>query len=327
MPLPPDFANDFPPKCVREHFPLGPLTTYRVGGPARWALFPCNPDQLCAMLHRLQECREPVQLVLGHGANVLVSDAGIPGVTLVLRHMDAWRLEDGLLVADAGLAADRAVQIAADAGLSGLEFLAGLPGTLGGAAWMNARAFERDMGSVLAWVETASPDGTLRRENCRPEDFGYKKSPFMDRPGEIIVRAALRLQPGERSGISRLMEQYRGMRRARGEDRVLSCGCVFKNPATREAPAGRLIDSCGLKGFGTKHAWVYARHANFIVHDGHATAAELRALFFEVRRIVAERTGVVLEPEVRFCGDFGETAEFTFHHDARRAAGEDAPCP
>ncbi len=326
MPIPHDFASLFPPGRVLENHPLGPYTTYRVGGPGRRVLFPHDPDELCSMLRLLHQLGESVHLVLGHGANVLIADDGIDGNVLVLRRMDSWRLENGLLVADAGLAADAAAQAAADAGWSGLEFLAGLPGSLGGAAWMNARAFERDMAGVLAWVDVAGPDGRLARESCRMEDFAYKKSPFMDRPEAIIARVALRLAPGDPGEIAQLMERHRAVRRERGEHRVLSCGCVFKNPATREAPAGRLIDSCGLKGFGTEHAWVYARHANFIVHDGQATAAELRALFFEVQRIVAQRTGILLEPEVRFCGTF-KNPVLSFHPDPRRAAGEeDSPC-
>lgn len=320
-----DFAAHFSPECIREYFPLGPFTTYRVGGLGRWVLFPRHVEELCKMLRQLHEQQQPVQLVLGHGANVLISDTGIAGVTLVLRNMTAWQIENNQLIADAGLSADAAAQIVSSA-YSGLEFLAGLPGTVGGAAWMNARAFERDMAGVLHWVELAMPDGSLRREICHPENFAYKKSPFMDRPHEIIARVSLRLQPGDKTDITHRMEQYRSLRHNRGEDQVLSCGCVFKNPTTREAPAGRLIDACGLKGFGTEHAWVYARHANFIVHDGHATAAELRALFFEVQRIVKEQTGILLEPEVRFCGDFDDSATFTFHHDARRASGESTPC-
>ncbi len=308
--------NQFSSDHVRESCPLAPYTTYRVGGCGEVVLFPHDAEELSRMIGRLAWFDEPVALVLGHGANVLVSDAGIPGATLVLRYTDACRFEGDLLVADAGLAADTAAQVARNAERTGLEFLAGLPGTLGGAAFMNARAFDHDLGGVLEWAELVEPTGRVKTYYPNPADFGYKRSPFMG-AAAIVSRVALRTWHGDGEAIEAAMERHRAARRARGEDRVLSCGCVFQNPATREAPAGKLIDECGLKGYGTDHAWVYAGHANFIIHDGLATAAELRALFLEVQRLVLERTGVRLEPEVRFCGAFPEVNHL-FHHDPDR---------
>jgi len=313
-----ELKSIFSPDHVRENCPLAPYTTYRVGGPGELVLFPHGAEELARMIGRLDWHDEAVRLVLGHGANVLLSDVGMPGATVVLRYMDAVRFEGDLLIADAGLAADTAAEIARVADRTGLEFLAGLPGTLGGAAFMNARAFDYDLASILEWVELVEPTGRVKTYYANAADFGYKRSPFQGIPA-ILSRVALKVRHGDGEAIAAAMERHRGLRRARGEDRVLSCGCVFQNPATREAPAGRLIDECGLKGFGTEHAWVYASHANFMIHDGSASASELRALFFEVRRIVEERTGVRLEPEVRFCGEFPETDHFVFRHDHARA--------
>jgi UDP-N-acetylmuramate dehydrogenase len=311
--------NQFSPDHVRESCPLAPYTTYRVGGLGQVVLFPRDADELARMVGCLAWFEEPVSLVLGHGANVLISDDGIPGATLVLRYMDACRFEGDTLIADAGLAADTAAQITRNAERTGLEFLAGLPGTLGGAAFMNARAFDHDVGGVLEWAELVEPTGRVKTYYPNPADFGYKRSPFMGTTA-VISRVALRTWHGCGDAIEAAMERHRALRRTRGEDRVLSCGCVFQNPSTREAPAGKLIDECGLKGYGTDHAWVYAGHANFIVHDGLAAAAELRALFLEVQRLVHERTGVLLEPEVRFCGVFDDQRAFAFHHDPARGS-------
>ncbi len=313
-----DLKNLFSTDHVREDCPLAPYTTYRVGGPGELVLFPHDATELARMMGRLSWHEVPVSLALGHGANVLISDAGIPGVTIILRYMNAVHFDGDILVADAGLAADTAAEIARVADRTGLEFLAGLPGTLGGAAYMNARAFDHDVAGILEWVELVEPDGKIKTYYPRGSDFGYKRSPFMGIPA-IVSRVALKVWHGDGEAIAAAMERHRNLRRSRGEDRVLSCGCVFQNPASREAPAGRLIDECGLKGYGTEHAWVYASHANFMIHDGQATASELHALFFEVQRVVAEKTGVVLEPEVRFCGRFSQETRFEFRHDPARA--------
>ncbi|PKN24459.1 MAG: UDP-N-acetylenolpyruvoylglucosamine reductase [Deltaproteobacteria bacterium HGW-Deltaproteobacteria-22] len=316
-----ELKNLFSPDHVRDHCPLAPYTTYRLGGTGELVLFPHSSEELAHMIGRLNWHDEQVELILGHGANVLIADAGIPRVTIVLRYMNAVHFEGDSLIADAGLAADTAAEVARIADRTGLEFLAGLPGTIGGATFMNARAFDHDVAGVLEWVELIEPDGKVKTYYANPADFGYKRSPFMDLPS-IVSRVSLRVWNGDGESIAAAMDRHRAMRRARGEDRVLSCGCVFQNPTTREAPAGKLIDGCGLKGFGTEHAWVYASHANFMIHDGAASAAELRALFLEVQRIVAEQTGVVLQPEVRFCGEFPDDDVFTFRHDPARANQE-----
>ncbi len=308
---------------IRESFDLAALTTYRLGGPGDWVLFPRDMEQCARMVGILHSHGVHPALVIGRGANLLISDAGVRGVTLATECMSSAQVCGNLLVAEAGLSSDAAAEMARDAGLSGLEFLAGLPGTLGGAVWMNARAFERDMASVLERVELVEPDGSIRVHEPSVQEFSYKVSPYQSVQA-IIGRVTLRLSFGDPVAIGEAMERHREVRRARGEDQVLSCGCVFQNPVTREAPAGRLIDSCGLKGYGTEHAWVYGAHANFIIHDGQSTASELRNLLLEVQSRVARETGVWLEPEVRFVGDFPEDAVSVFHHDPARA-GKDLP--
>jgi UDP-N-acetylmuramate dehydrogenase len=282
--------------------PLAPLTTYRVGGPADLTISPRTVEEL---QRTVRACREAGVLfhVLGRGSNVLIGDKGIRGAVLLLRALD-WVRQDGeTLVCGAGADCTGAAAVALWAGLTGLEFFHYLPGSVGGAAFMNARAFEQEVSQVWTHALLVTAEGELRETDLCPGDFRYKFSP-LQASGELAAELTLKLAPGDREAIAARMAANEEKRRSNGELDFPSCGCVFKNDRRIGAPSGRLIDASGLKGFAMGGAQVSLSHANFVVNRGGATAAEIRAVIEHVRAEVQRRTGFLLELEVRFLGEF-----------------------
>jgi len=287
---------------VEPNLPLAPLTTYEVGGPADWAVFPRTPEALAATVALLRRRGLPLQ-VLGRGSNVLIGDAGIRGVVLVLRELDGVEHQGNRLRVGAGADCTAVAAAALEAGLTGLEFFHYLPGSVGGAAFMNARAFKQEMSQVWRAALVATVEGELVERRFTPKDFAYKSSPVQT-SSELVARLDLELAPGDPTAIQAQMRFNEETRRTNRELDHPSCGCVFKNDHAFGAPSGQLIDRCGLKGFTIGGASVSPHHANFVINLGHATAAELRAVIEHVRRVVHEQTGHLMDPEVRFVGEF-----------------------
>lgn len=288
---------------IEEHVPLAPLTTWRVGGPARWYARPRNAEDVAAALAFARERGLPV-FRLGGGSNVLISDRGIDGLVLHLAGLDSLAFDGALVEAGAGLSVDALADAAAARGLAGLEFSGGLPGSVGGAAYMNARAFERSFSDVVSSVDVVDPDGARRRLLVEELDYSYKHSLLMD--GEaIVVLVRLVLEPGDPDAVLAATATSRARRDEGGQYTFPSAGCVFKNDYDVGVPSGKLIDETGLRGLRVGDAAVYDRHANFIVNLGGATARDIRALIERVKREVFEKRGVALEEEVRYFGDWG----------------------
>ncbi len=285
-------------KVVRD-LPLDRWCTYRVGGPAALAVLPRTGVELEAVMALLSG--RPF-FVLGLGSNVLVSDSGVDVpvvVTAGLAALGRSEDDDFVLWADSGTSCTDLAALALEEGLSGLEFFHRLPGSVGGAAYMNARAFGQEVSQVLVRAKVVSRSGEALLLDLGPSDFSYKRSPFMGQDW-VIERLWWHLEKGDRSVIEAKMKANEEHRRRNGEMDHPSCGCVFKNPPGRSA--GAVIDDCGMKGFRIGGAWVSERHANFVVHDGAATARDIRAVAEEVRRVVREKVGVDLEYEVQFVG-------------------------
>jgi UDP-N-acetylmuramate dehydrogenase len=217
--------------------------------------------------------------------------------------MSAISIEGTTLVAGAGAECTRMAAEALQAGLTGLEFMHCLPGSAGGAAFMNARAFGQEISGVLDWARVVNRTGNLSRMEVDPSGFAYKHSPFMER-GLTVAEVGLGLERGDGKAIEEQMAANETHRRSKGEMDYPCCGCVFKNPTDGDRSAGAIIDSCGLKGLREGGAWVSEKHANFVVHDGGAAPSEIRRLMDRVRATVAERTGRSLAYEVRFLGDW-----------------------
>jgi UDP-N-acetylmuramate dehydrogenase len=282
--------------------PMRAHTSFRLGGPADLYLVPSDPEDLAAALSFLRNEGVPVFL-LGGGTNLLVADRGIRGAVVDLTAIRGLEAGAGTISALCGTLMDDAVGFARDRSLSGLEFAASLPGSVGGAVWMNARCYEREIADVLESVESLDDGLVLRRRSIEPGEWGYKRSPFQS-SSEVIVRAVFRLSPGDPRTIDGEMRRHRQDREAKGHFLHPCAGSVFKNDRSFGKPTGRLIDELGLKGLRAGGARVAPYHGNIIVNLGDATAADVRALIERVEREVADRLGLRLEREVILAGDW-----------------------
>jgi UDP-N-acetylmuramate dehydrogenase len=287
--------------------PLAPFTTYRVGGPAEVLSRPRSTDEVLDVLRFAHAEHIPI-FVLGGGANILVSDRGIRGIVLTTTALSSIEVDGVHLIADAGVPMSDASLAAAEAGLAGLAFIYSMPGSVGGAIWMNARCYGSSIVDVLDWVDYVDADSAgekLRVERLipGPGDFEYKVSPFQARR-TVILRASFRLTAGNRGEIFAEMEANRADRERKGHFIAPSAGSVFKNNRAFGEPSGRLIDSVGLKGFRIGGAEVSKLHANMVVNAGGATAAEIDAVIRHVADVVEKKLGFRLDREVISVGQW-----------------------
>ena len=286
-----------PDMTVERDVPMSRHTSFRIGGPARRMAFPESREQLVILLGLAEECGiRP--FLLGRGTNLLVSDRGLD--TLVIKTAERMtsirRLDDVTLEADVGVLLSRLAVYAQQAGLAGLEFAHGIPGTLGGAVSMNAGAYGGEMKQVVERVHFLEADGTPGVMSGEDLAFGYRKSAFMGTK-RIITSAELRLESGAEAEITAKMEDFMRRRREKQPLELPSAGSVFKRPEGYFA--GTLIEQCGLKGFAVGGACVSEKHAGFIVNKGGATCADVEALIRAIQDTVFQATGVELEPEIR----------------------------
>ncbi|MCZ7590151.1 MAG: UDP-N-acetylmuramate dehydrogenase [Gaiella sp.] len=297
-----------PPTRLRRDVPLAPYTTFGIGGPARRYVEAGSSAVLARAVRWGRERRLQV-VVLGRGSNILVSDRGFDG--LVVRAADGGNVEalpEGRLRAGSGVELAHLIEVALRRGLSGLEHFAGIPSTLGGALWQNLHFLSPDRRRTLFLGDLVEEATLLTREGVRRVGashfrFGYDES-SLQRSGEIVLDATLRLVPGEERELRRVRRAnlvWRARRYPAAADRR-SAGCVFRNPA--DVPAARLVDAAGLKGLRVGGAAVSRRHANFVLNLGGATAEDVRTLVDEVQVRVARRLGRMLEPEIAFVGSF-----------------------
>ncbi|MDR2177638.1 MAG: UDP-N-acetylmuramate dehydrogenase [Treponema sp.] len=288
--------------------PMAAHTTFRVGGPADLWLRPAGeafPPFAGILLSRAREAGFPV-FVLGGGANLVVSDRGIRGIVL---DTGAWTgiqpKGEGFYVRS-GTPVDAMTEYGARRGRSGLEFLAGMPGTLGGAVWMNARCYEKSLSDVLTEVEVLTINGgiaEIRRISRYPGDFGYKQSPFQGRD-ELILGAVLLTTGGDPEKICREMADHREDRKRKGHYRYPSAGSVFKNNRDFGKSTGRIIDELGLRGLRVGGAQVAPWHGNIIINAGNASAADIRSLSDIIAARVKAERGLELEREILFAGEW-----------------------
>lgn len=283
------------------HEPLAPLTSWRVGGAAELLVRPYDLHDL-SILHQVLQQHQVPWCVLGGGSNVLVSDHGIAGVVVQMNHFDAIeQLEGQRLRVGAGCRLNTLVRYATSHGFAGLEAMAGIPGSVGGAVAVNAGAQGQQIGDVVESAQVFDDQGLQRWEQ---QQFGFAYRTSHIQSHQLVVEVVLRY---EAASSLRLCEvalnatQHRAKAHAVGGP---NAGSVFKNPPGQQA--WRLIDQCGLRGFRCGQAQVSDLHTNFIVNHGGATAEEIRRLIQRVQQTVLEQTGIVLEPEVRMMGAFGE---------------------
>lgn len=280
--------------------PMKNHTSFKIGGPAAALCAPKDRQQLRELVGFVQ--REGVDSwYIGNGSNLLVSDKGLNGVAILLDSGFDGEIElDGtVLLAPAGKKLSAVCAAACAAGLTGLEFAYGIPGSVGGAVYMNAGAYGGEMKDRLLWVEYLAPTGEIVRLEQEQLSLSYRHSRFMEEgmEGSCIVRAAFGLQRGEKAAIQSEMDRILNQRRQKQPLEYPSAGSTFKRP--QGAFAAQLIDKCGLKGFTVGGAQVSEKHAGFVINTGKATCADVLELTRQVRECVQEKTGHLLELEVR----------------------------
>ncbi len=282
---------------------MADYTSLKIGGPADAYISVPNEATAAALLLRCREKEIPVYL-LGNGTNVLVGDRGLRGAVIRLdaRHTSPTVRLDGCTVqCSAGIPLKRLCLYARDKGLSGLEFAYGIPGTVGGAVYMNAGAYDGQMADVLVTATGLSASGVRSTYTDNKLRLGYRHSVFMEEGG-MVVSATVRLRPGDVGEIGARMEDFMRRRREKQPLEYPSAGSFFKRP--QGYYAGALIEQCGLKGFAIGGAQVSEKHAGFIVNRGGATANDVRRLADHIQERVMRECGIRLEPEVRYIGEF-----------------------
>ncbi|MFQ5966147.1 MAG: UDP-N-acetylmuramate dehydrogenase [Acidimicrobiia bacterium] len=290
---------------LSEGVSLAPLTTYRVGGPCRFFGLIENSSDLVSVARALREDPVPV-LVLGRGSNVVVSDRGWNGLVIRLSgdYNEAHFEDDGRLKVGGAMPLPAVARLAARLGRGGLEFLVGIPGSMGGAVHQNAGCHGSEIIDVLVTAEILDlRSGATDSRSARELDLAYRHSNLT--PSEVVTEATLRTVPSSRKDAEAIMRDISRWRRENQPGGTHNAGSVFKNP--EEDAAGRIIDQLGLKGFRVGGVAVSERHANFFVADEGASAQEIHDLVMAVQEKVLAATGIRLTPEIRFVGEFEET--------------------
>ncbi|HCB92720.1 MAG TPA: UDP-N-acetylmuramate dehydrogenase [Selenomonas sp.] len=280
--------------------PMSSHTTFRIGGPADYLIFPSSLPQLRQIFQLLRAYEVPF-LVLGNGSNVLVRDKGIRGAVIKFnQYFSKIRQEGSTLIVESGALLKDVSYFAAEAGLAGLEFAVGIPGSIGGAVFMNAGAYDGEMKNVVSKVRSVSPAGSFSELAVEDLELGYRRSIF-HYTGQIICEVELSLTMGNPEEIRAKMNDLTTRRESKQPLEMPSAGSTFKRP--KGYFAGTLIDQTGLKGLRVGDAMVSTKHAGFVVNAGHATAADVLALIEEVKKCVYAAHGVKLYPEVRIIGE------------------------
>ncbi len=282
----------------QEHCLLSEHSSFRIGGAARCAVFPRMPYELMIAVRLAQDASLPY-FVVGAGCNTLFDDRGFDGVVIFTKRMKRIVKNGSLWEVDAGVLLSTLAQEALKDSLTGLEFAHGIPGTLGGAVFMNAGAFGGEIKDVCIESRYYNVQ-TLEfgKLSGATQSFAYRKSFYTDHPECLITGATLSLQPGDSAEIAERMQEYKRRRSSSQPLEYPSAGSVFKRPAGDFA--ARLIDVCGLKGLRVGGAEVSEKHAGFIVNRGGATSEDVKRLIEIIRERVLKETGVLLECEIRF---------------------------
>lgn len=279
--------------------PMKKYTTYKIGGPADCLVLPKDAEDISAVI-RFAKKEDIPYMVIGNGSNLLVSDDGIEGIVIRIgESMNEWHMDGTLLVAQTGCILSRMARETAKLGFKGIEWAAGIPAGLGGAAYMNAGAYGHFFYEVLEAVEIVDEDGTVKILSKEDLDFSYRHTSLMDRRA-IVTRVMLRLVEGNAEELLNAVDSTMQLRREKQPLEWPSAGSVFKNP--EGSHAGYLVELCGLRGRSCGGAQVSEKHGNFIVNKGNATAADVLCLIDEVRSVVEKEKGYRLEREILTVG-------------------------
>ncbi len=282
---------------LSEGEPMSRHTTLGVGGEARWYFKPANRESVV----RAVKCIPPSVplLPLGRGSNLLVPDEGFAGLVMDLGHLSEISIQGQQVTAEAGARMNKLSQRCAVAGLAGVEFMATVPGDVGGGIAMNAGAFGQQVSDTLRCIEVVDTDGKNAILDAKILHMAYRHTRLPK--GALVLSASFELQSGEPEAIKERMRDMRGKRNRTQPLEKPNCGSVFKNPPHDHA--ARLIEAAGLKGFRIGGACISDKHANFIVNEGRASSRDVCALIRHARQTVEQRFGIRLEPEVHALGD------------------------
>ncbi|HCT91749.1 MAG TPA: UDP-N-acetylenolpyruvoylglucosamine reductase [Lachnospiraceae bacterium] len=286
-------------EALMEHEPMNRHTTFRIGGPARYFVTPRSPEQVQRVLSACRQEDIP-WFILGNGSNLLVSDRGYGGVVVRIgSNLGAVEVAGERIRAQAGALLSQTAHAALAHDLTGMEFAAGIPGTLGGACLMNAGAYGGEMRQILISVTALDADGEICEIPADELEMGYRTSLLMKR-GYVVLGAGLQLAHGDAEQIKARMEVLKNLRVQKQPLECPSAGSTFKRP--EGCFAGKLIMDAGLRGYRVGGAQVSEKHCGFVINAGGATAEDVCRLIGDVHRIVYEKFGKELEPEVRFLG-------------------------
>lgn len=286
-------------ECIKINEPMARHTSFKVGGPADIYIRPADERELAAAVTRCLKNRTPYY-ILGNGSNLLVRDGGYRGVVIDMTRMDGVRAEGTRVRAQSGATLKETAQTAQRAGLTGLEFACGIPGTVGGGVRMNAGAYDGELKNVIAAIDVLTPEGevlTLENPACH---FGYRHSVIQEAP-YIVLSALFELAPGERAAIQEKMDD---LNRRRAEKQPLeypSAGSTFRRPPGYFA--GKLIQDIGFKGKRVGGAQVSEKHSGFVINRGNATAQDILTLIGMIQDEIKKQFGVDIKREVIVIGE------------------------
>lgn len=289
-----------------EHVRLGEgmdkHTSLHIGGRADYFLTPSDIEEVKAVVHLCKQENMPYYII-GNGSNLLVSDLGYRGLILQLGEdfSRVWVSEDGRMTAQAGILLSRLANIAADHSLTGFEFASGIPGTLGGAVTMNAGAYDGEIKQCLTSAKVMDEEGNVHILSAEALELGYRSS-ILQKKNYILLEAEIKLVQGNIQQIREKMNDLNAQRRLKQPLEKFSAGSTFKRP--QGYYAGKLIADAGLRGYQVGGAQVSEKHCGFLINNDHATAQEFLMLVKDVIRIVEDKYGVRLEPEIKLLGEF-----------------------
>lgn len=282
---------------LKENVKLSNYTTYKVGGPATLLVYPKNTEKLILLLKELKSSNIKHK-VLGFGSNLIFSDDVYDGVIIKLDSFDDLKINDTVITVGAGYSLVKLSYACLKEGLTGLEFASGIPGSIGGAVFMNAGAYKSDMACVVSEVKVLTPNLEVKTLYNKDLDYKYRSSFLKHNPDYICLQAKIVLRHGDKKEIKDLMERRRQKRLMMQPLEYPSAGSVFRNPDNDFA--GRLIEECNLKGYNIGGAKVSEKHANFIINYNKAKASDVKNLICYVHDKVKEETGVDLKIEQEF---------------------------
>ncbi len=281
--------------------PMKQHTTFKIGGPADYFLVPESGEEAGEIIKICKQTDIPY-FILGNGSNLLVGDGGYRGVVIqIYRNMSAVTTEGTIITAQAGALLSSVAAVAKNASLTGFEFAGGIPGTVGGAAVMNAGAYGGEMKDVLVEVTVMDAAGNIFTIPAEKLELGYRTS-IIKKAGYIVLEAKIRLEEGNQEAIRERMKELTIQRTTKQPLEFPSAGSTFKRPEGYFA--GKLVMDSGLRGYQVGGARVSEKHCGFVINAGGATAKDVRTLMENVRDIVYKKYGVTLEPEVKFLGEF-----------------------